>query len=65
MRHWNDWDAELFEFTPEEIELLAEMEHERWDEERKLEGWAYAPVPGISRKRQARTSSPIINCQMT
>ena len=41
----NDWDAELFEFTPEEIELLAEMEHERWDEERKLEGWAYAPVP--------------------
>ncbi|MFQ5864543.1 MAG: NAD-binding protein [bacterium] len=38
-----DWDAELFEFTEEEIELMAEMEHERWMSERLQAGWRYAP----------------------
>lgn len=38
----DDWDAELFKFTPEEIELLAEKEHERWVKERKLNGWTFA-----------------------
>lgn len=28
-----------FKFNPEEIEILAEMEHERWMEERLMEGW--------------------------
>jgi hypothetical protein len=28
-----------FEFTPEEIELLAAMEHERWMADRKAQGW--------------------------
>jgi hypothetical protein len=39
---WADWDAESFEFTPEEVELLAEMEHERWIDERRRDGWTYA-----------------------
>ena len=30
-----------FEFTPEEIERLAEMEHGRWNVERLFEGWRY------------------------
>lgn len=38
-----DWDAGSFEFTPPEIERMAEMEHERWMSERLLEGWTYAP----------------------
>lgn len=38
-----DWDAELFEFTPEEIEILARMEHQRWLNERINEGWSYNP----------------------
>jgi hypothetical protein len=38
-----DWDAELFEFTPEEIEILARMEHTRWAKERRHEGWTYKP----------------------
>jgi hypothetical protein len=38
-----DWDAELFEFTPEEMEILARMEHQRWSEERRNEGWTYHP----------------------
>ena len=40
-----DWDAKLFAFTPEEVEQMAEMEHEHWNEERQLEGWTYAPGP--------------------
>jgi hypothetical protein len=32
-----------FEFEPEEEEILAEMEHERWVDERRLEGWRLGP----------------------
>jgi hypothetical protein len=49
-----DWDAELFVFTTEEIERLAEMEHERWHQDRKAEGWTYAPEP----KDEKRKTSP-------
>jgi hypothetical protein len=37
-----DWDAIEFSFTDPEIELMAQMEHERWVRERIGEGWAYA-----------------------
>jgi hypothetical protein len=37
-----DWEAASFEFLPEEIELLGKMEHERWCEERRFQGWSYA-----------------------
>lgn len=30
-------------FTPEEIEILSRMEHHRWQAERLLAGWTYAP----------------------
>lgn len=35
----SDWDAGLFTFTPEEIERMASMEHERWRRERLDFGW--------------------------
>jgi hypothetical protein len=38
-----DWDAELVAFSPEEVEKLAEMEHERWCEERLGDGWRWGP----------------------
>lgn len=38
-----DWDAEPFEFKQAEVDLMARMEHERWVQERQLEGWKYAP----------------------
>jgi hypothetical protein len=38
-----DWDAEMFEFTSEEIDVLAQMEHERWLNERRQQGWTYTP----------------------
>jgi len=37
-----DWDADLFAFTPAEIEKLAEMEHQRWVDDHLREGWRYA-----------------------
>jgi hypothetical protein len=39
-----DWGEQLFEFEPEEIDLLARMEHDRWMEEKRQNGWVYAPV---------------------
>ena len=30
-----------FEFTAEQVEILAEMEHERWVDERLKDGWVY------------------------
>ena len=38
------------EFTPEEIETLAEMEHSRWNAERLREGWRYAPEKNVEKK---------------
>lgn len=46
-----DWDAELFEFTPEEVELMAEMEHERWRAERERAGWTHKEGPKNIKKK--------------
>jgi len=36
-----DWDAIEFRFFDSEVELMAEMEHARWVQERTREGWSY------------------------
>jgi hypothetical protein len=36
-----DWDAELLEFTPEQVAMLARMEHNRWMSERRAAGWRF------------------------
>jgi len=46
-----DWDAELFEFTPEEVELMAEIEHKRWREERERAGWKHKKGPKNIKKK--------------
>ena len=38
-----NWEAASFSFSDAEIELLAELEHERWLEERGRSGWRFAP----------------------
>lgn len=43
-------DPKNIEFQEDEIELLAELEHGRWNAERLLDGWQYGPVKNISRK---------------
>jgi len=40
-----DWDSYTFEFSPQEIEYMAEQEHERWCEERLFQGWTYKAGP--------------------
>jgi len=39
----DDGNRAGFEFTPQEIERLARMEHERWVEERLANGWTNGP----------------------
>jgi voltage-gated potassium channel Kch len=45
------WDNYEFEFEPDEEEKLAQMEHERWCEEKTLRGWTYKAGPKNSRKK--------------
>jgi len=33
------------ELTPDEMEILARMEHERWIKDKMAAGWTYAPPP--------------------
>jgi len=40
-----EWDAENVVFTPEEVELMARMEHKRWMDDYLLRKWTYAPGP--------------------
>jgi len=44
LRELVDWDRPLFEFTDEEVERLAELEHERWAGWRLEQGWRYGPT---------------------
>ena len=38
-----DWDVTNFQFSAQEIETMALMEHEHWMMERIRNGWKYAP----------------------
>lgn len=39
-----DWDADKeFAFTPAQVEMLSELEHERWVEQRRRDGWTAGP----------------------
>lgn len=39
-----DWDEPLFEFTPEEVERLGRMEHDRWMAAKRRDGWRHGPT---------------------
>ncbi|HEY1991891.1 MAG TPA: RyR domain-containing protein, partial [Gammaproteobacteria bacterium] len=41
----------LLEFSPEEIELLAQLEHRRWFTERRLLGWSHGAVRDATQRR--------------
>lgn len=40
----------IVKFEPEEIELLAQMEHSRWNAERFLDGWVHGPKKDLEKK---------------
>jgi hypothetical protein len=42
--------VELFEFTGDEVERLAQIEHDRWTAERRAAGWKHGPKKDIERK---------------
>lgn len=44
IRPWTDWTSERFTFGPDEIERMAELEHERWCRERSADGWTLGPT---------------------
>ncbi len=45
-----DWEAERFEFSADEIEGMARMEHERWCAERRGQGYRWGEVRDDRRK---------------
>jgi hypothetical protein len=53
-----DWNADPIEFTPGEIEMMAEMEHEDWMDERLTDGWEYAPAPKDIKKKKSPSLIP-------
>ncbi len=50
----SDWDPDNFQFENDELEKLAEMEHDRWVKERKQTGWTLGP------KQPEGTTSPYL-----
>src|SRR5262245_39295513 len=54
-----DWDAATLTFTEPEIERLAQMEHERWMLERRLQGWMYSDG---SRNSTTKTNPHLVPC---
>jgi ppGpp synthetase/RelA/SpoT-type nucleotidyltranferase len=40
----------VYKLTPEQIEIMAEIEHGRWNMERLLEGWVFGPVKDQEKK---------------
>jgi len=45
-----DWDAARFEFPTDDVERMAELEHERWCAERRRAGWRYGSPRDNGRK---------------
>jgi hypothetical protein len=43
-------DPVVFKFTPQEVETMAEMEHERWNSEKLLDGWVYGKKKDVENK---------------
>ncbi len=45
-----DWRAEPFQFTAEEVEKMARLEHRRWKKERERDGWTHGPSKDEEKK---------------
>jgi hypothetical protein len=46
----NNRDIVLMKFTEDEIEVMAEMEHARWNDERLLDGWKWGERRDVAKK---------------
>ena len=52
-----DWGAGEMEFNPQEVEIMARTEHERWCRERRKAGW----VKGSPRNDQKKIHPDLVN----
>lgn len=48
----SDWNALTIQFSDEEIEIMAQMEHDDWLEERLQDGWVYTPKQKDNRRKK-------------
>lgn len=48
-----DWNVKPINLSPEEIEIMAKMEHDHWVEERLKEGWKYTPIQKDIKKKKS------------
>ena len=46
----NNRDIRLMTFTEDEVEIMAEMEHQRWNAERLLDGWVWGEKKDAMKK---------------
>jgi hypothetical protein len=46
-----DWDTPRLEFTQDELDILAPLEHQRWWDERRRQGWTHGPVKDVAARR--------------
>ncbi len=47
----NEWEVAPFRFSPDEAELMSQMEHERFVAERLRQGFTYAPTKDLAKKK--------------
>jgi hypothetical protein len=53
----NDWDAPSLKFSAEQVESMAQLEHQLWSEEKIKDGWTYAPG---GKDLRARTNPDLV-----
>ncbi len=47
---WSDYGADKFVFTPDEVEIMAKIEHERWCKVKMDQGWQYGAIRDEKKK---------------
>lgn len=52
-----DWDAPSIQIPPNQIEHMAQMEHEKWCKDKESDGWRFAPGP---KDVKAKTSPDLV-----
>ena len=55
-----DWEAGDLQFSPQEVETMARLEHERWCQERKRTGWTY----GAHRDADKKTNPALVDWEV-
>ena len=53
-----EWDAPTVQLSAEQVELLAQLEHELWCQDRQADGWRYAPE---EKNLEAKTNPALVS----